>query len=129
MGVVTVVIPLLSQSLYPMVAHTVCRVVQDGFHLSLKVKLDEDTWLDSAVCETTWVCTYVRLRGDGEAVVVPPGAVIVAASEIRYDSAAPTYKVALAVVDGENVEMVGEFAWGGVSGTAVITDQLCHGND
>ena len=57
MGVVTVVIPLLSQSLYPMVAHTVCRVVQDGFHLSLKVKLDEDTELDSAVCETTWVCT------------------------------------------------------------------------
>ena len=93
------------------------------------MKLDEHTLLDSVASETTWVCTYVRLRRDGEAVLVPPGAVIVAASEIRYDSAAPLYKVALGVVDGDNFEMVGEFSWGGVSGTSVVTDQLCHGND
>jgi hypothetical protein len=50
-------------------------VLCDGFHLSLRAQMDAEVVLDADAVETTWACTYVRLRGPGDAVPVPPGAV------------------------------------------------------
>ena len=49
----------------------------DGFHLSLRVAIDDTTTIESDRQETTWSSVYVRLRGGGlpgpEAITVPPG--------------------------------------------------------
>lgn len=68
--------------------------------------------------ETTWACTYVKLTDTPMA--VRAGGVIVAYQEARYDMAAPVYKVALAVAEGDQLKMVGEFTWGQRKGTVVM---------
>ena len=54
----------------------------DGFHLSLRVELDDTTRIEADRQETTWASIYVRLRGGGlpgpDSVTIPPGSTIVA---------------------------------------------------
>ena len=69
---------------------------------------------------------YVRLLD--KPVVIPAGATIMAATEARFDTAAPAYSVTLALVDEEVVSMIGEFSWGGVKGATLLTDELCRDN-
>ena len=57
----------------------------DGFHLSLRVDVDETIKIEADRQETTWASIYVRLRGGGlpgpQSVTIPSGSTIVASCE------------------------------------------------
>ena len=102
----------------------------DGFHLSLRVQVDEETIIEADRQETTWASIYVRLRGGGlyagqpASITLPPGGTIVAHCSSAFPRGdTPSYSVRLmaqmpAAADaGEDAEPdeteIGEFVWTG----------------